>query len=231
MKEVCGSEIIKKNFVIAAVASVIVIAVATYFLLQKPSFIISVSPSTVTIPRGSLDNVIITFDPPEIPQNLGTGFINLPAGVECPARGPKPPASFWLTLSVGENASPGSYTVGITAEDKDKGLSTSTSFTLTITSVFTVSASPDNFTISRGENQTVTLSYSPQVPSHLGTSTSISGPSPSIQLGGWIEAPFTFPVVVPADAALGTHTVTLVSTDQNTGETATTTITVNVTSA
>ena len=132
LKEACGSKIIKKNFVIAAVvASVVVIAVATYFLLQKPSFTISASPSTITIPRGGTENI--------------------------------------------------------------------------------------------------TLSYDPKVPSHLGTSSGVSGPGSGVQLGEWISAPFTFPVVVSENAVLGTYTVTLEATDRDTGAKATTTITVIVT--
>lgn len=103
-------------------------------VVEKPTFEISASPSVISIPRGGSDNVVITFDPPEIPRNLGTGFSGLPEEVECPDRWPQPPASYWFTLSVSENAEPDNYEVAITAENMESGFEAFAPFTLIIES-------------------------------------------------------------------------------------------------
>lgn len=106
-------------------------AVAAYFLLQKPSFTVSVSPSSLTIPRGGTENVTISYTP-RVPYNLsnsssisGPGFgVQLGEWISAP---------FVFSVVVSENAATGTYTVTLEATDMDIGAKATTTFTVIVT--------------------------------------------------------------------------------------------------
>ena len=107
-----------------------VAAVAACFLLQKPPFTISVSPSTVTIPRGESENLTISYDP-KVPSNL-----SMSTGISGPGTGVQsggwisPPFTFSVVAS--ENAALGTYTVTLEVTDMDTGANATITFTVIV---------------------------------------------------------------------------------------------------
>lgn len=128
-------EIIKKIIPVAAVAvAVIVAAAAVYFLvLRRPSFTISVSPSTLTIARGGSDNITFSYDP-KVPSNLSMSIspqgMVLPQGTQI-GEWVGPPFTFRVIVS--ENVAPGTYEVRVEGTDMDTGAMATTTFTLIVT--------------------------------------------------------------------------------------------------
>jgi len=130
MKTVSG--IIRKNIVIVAVVvSIIIIIGLAYFLLQKPSFTISTSPSTLNIARGGTETITINYDP-NPPFNMGMN-----SSVSGPGSGVQfgnwinPPFTFQVVVS--ENAALGTYTMTLEATDMDTGAKATTTFTVIVT--------------------------------------------------------------------------------------------------
>ena len=130
----------------AVIGTIVIVAAAAYLVLRKPSteeniapgFTISVSPSTLTIPRGGSDNLTITFQGTQLPENLGVVVYGLPqwvqyTGAPGPFAPPQPPTTFILTFTVADNVTIGSYPAGVVCEDMSSTLTGSDNFTLVIT--------------------------------------------------------------------------------------------------
>lgn len=222
----------RKNIVIApSIVIVIVAAVAAYFLLQKPSFTISVTPATVTIARGMSENVTFSYNP-KVPSNLRTGSSISGPGTGVQLMPVTPPSPFTFTIVVSENAALGTYTVTLEATDGDTGARATTTFTVIVTAPsFTISVSPSTLTIARGGSDNITFSYDPKVPSNLSMGIVPQGIElpPGSEIGEWVNPPFTFRVIVPENIEPGTYEVNVEATDMDTGAKATTTFTLIVT--
>jgi len=95
---------------------------------QGGQFSISVSPSSVTIPRGESGNVTVSYSP-GVPFNLGmsssSGYDKIQLNFSAPP--------FTYTVVVSGDAVPGSYTVTLEATDTDTGAEATTTFTVVVT--------------------------------------------------------------------------------------------------
>jgi len=131
--------------VVAIVVVIVAVGSGIYFLVLRkpseggaPSFTISVSPKSLSISRGSSENLTITFQPAQVPSRLGYEVHGLPEGVQYSgAPGsftpPSPPTTFVLTFTVADNAPTGNYSVTVICEDMDRNLTSSDNFALLIT--------------------------------------------------------------------------------------------------
>lgn len=118
---------------VVAVCIIVVAVVAVYFLLQMPSFTISVSPSTLTVPRGGSENITFSYDP-EVPFDLSMSIV--PQGIELPPNvqiGEFVDPPFTFRVIVPENVAPGTYEVTVEATDMNTGAKATTAFTLVVT--------------------------------------------------------------------------------------------------
>jgi hypothetical protein len=111
-----------------AVACVIVVVAAVLLALRGPSFSISVSPGTLTIPRGGSENVTISYSP-EVPQNLSTNFETGSAWINVSPTDPP----FTFTVNVSSNAITGEYTVTVEAIDGNTGARATATFRVVVT--------------------------------------------------------------------------------------------------
>jgi len=95
-----------------------------------PPFGISVSPSTLTAPRGGSGNLTINFQA-QVPSRLGYEVEGLPQGVQY-SGAPGSSTTFVLTFTVAEDAMVGSYSATVVCTDMDRDLSSSDNFTLVL---------------------------------------------------------------------------------------------------
>lgn len=132
----------------AIVVGIIVIAAAAYLFLSRkpseggaPSFTISVSPKSLSVPKGSSGTLTITVSPSEYGSSISTGMTiaGAPQGVRILAEnasvGPTGPNSFSYTFGVVENAPLGTYTVtlAVVTYVPSPSLTASDNFMLTVT--------------------------------------------------------------------------------------------------
>lgn len=99
-----------------------------------PSFAISVSPKSLSVPHGGSENPTIIIQP-QVPSRLGYEVGGFPAEVQY-SGGPilAPPfRTFVLTFTVAENVQAGSYPATVVCENVDSGLRASDNFTLIVT--------------------------------------------------------------------------------------------------
>lgn len=132
--------------------------------VASPTFSISASPNSVSVQQGSSGFVTIStaalngFD-----NTIGLSVSGLPANVTPTFNPPSITApgtgSSTLNFAVGSTVAPGTYSLTVTGTGG--GATKTATVTLTITAVppsFTISASPNSLTLSRGGSGTSTIS-------------------------------------------------------------------------
>jgi len=112
------------------VACVVAVAV-TYFLVPRaPAFTISASPSTITISKGGIENITLSYHP-NVPSNLSVSSSVSGSGSGVQFGGwINEPFTFQVVAS--ENALSGTYTITLEAIDVDTGVKATTTLTVIV---------------------------------------------------------------------------------------------------
>src|SRR3989475_436014 len=129
----------------------------------QPSFMLSASPRSLSIPQGASGASTISVTP----QNGFTGSVSLsasglPSGVTASFSTNPATASSTLTLTASSSATTGTFSVVVTGTSGSLTGSTTVSVTVTSGPNFTLSASPSSLSIPQGASGTSTISVTPQ---------------------------------------------------------------------
>ena len=179
-----------------------------------PAFILSASPTSVSIAQGASGTSTITINP----QNGFSGGVSfsatgLPSGVTASFSPNPATASSTLTLTASSTAATGTSTVTVTGTSGSLSNSATVSLTVSAGPNFTLSASPSSVSVTQGSSTTTTISIGAQNGFNSGVTLSASG------LPGGVSASFS------PNPATGSSTLTLTASSTATAGTATVTVT------
>ncbi len=128
-----------------------------------PTFTLSASPSSLTIPQGASGASTISVTPQNgFGSSVSLSASGLPAGVTASFSANPATASSTLTLTAGSTATPGTFSVTVTGASGTLSNSTTVSLTVSAAPNFTLSASPSSLSILQGASGTSTISVSAQ---------------------------------------------------------------------
>jgi hypothetical protein len=186
----------------------------TYSEVPAPSFTMSLSPASLTVPRGSAGQIALTITP----QNGFGGQVSLtlrgaPSGVtvtpsQVQVQGP---TAVPLSLSVNGSVAPGTY--ALTLEGASGDLSASAALTLTVPEPsFEFALSPTSLSLDVGSQGTLIADLTPTNGfsgtvsfSLMSAPAGVSLASSSVDLQGGVSVPLTLNVA--ASATPGTYTL------------------------
>jgi subtilase family serine protease len=187
-----------------------------------PSFMLSASPSSLSITQGSSGTSTITVtDAGGFTGSVTLAASGLPSGVTA-AFGTNPTSgSSVLTLTASSTATTGTSTVTITGTSGSLTATTTVALTVSATATpnFTIAASPASVTVTQGAGGTSTITITSTGGFNSATTLSASG------LPTGVTAAFSTNPVTPAANGSATSTLTLTASSSATVGAATVTIT------
>src|SRR5438309_7933896 len=203
----------------------------TSIVAPPPTYTLSASPSSLSIPQGASGASTISVTP----QNGFTGSVSLsasgqPSGVTASFSTNPATASSTLTLAASSTATTGTFSVVVTGTSGSLTGSATVSVTVTPGPTFTLSASPSSLSIPQGASGTSTISVTPQNGFTGSVSLSASG-QPSGVTASFSTNPATTSstVTLTASSTATTGTFSVVVTGTSGSLTNTTTVALTVT--
>ena len=196
----------------------------------SPTFVLSASPSSLTIVQGTTGTSAITITP----SNSFSGSVTLsasglPSGVTASFVPNPATTSSTLTFTAGSTAAKGTSTVTVTGTSGSLTQTTTISLTVSASPTYTISASPSTLSVVQGTSGTSTITITPS----SGFSGSVTLSASGLPTG--VTATFspnpasttsTLTLAASATASLGTATVTITGTSGSITQTTTISLTV-----
>jgi hypothetical protein len=197
---------------------------------ELPTFTMSASPASLSIPQGASGNRTITI----IPHNRFTGIValvatGLPTGVTASFSQASTTTTSTLKLSAASSATLG--TAAITITGTSGSLSSTASETLTITAApsFAVSAAPASLSVVQGATGSSAITIAPLNGFSSAVTLTASGLPTGVTASfstATTAQPGTLTLTATASATLGTATITITGTSGSLQRTATVSLTV-----
>jgi phage terminase large subunit-like protein len=196
-----------------------------------PSFSLSASPTAVTIANGgAAGKTVISVNPVNgFSGNVMLTASGLPTGVTASFSSNPVASTSTLTLTASSTAATGTATVTVTGTSGSLKKTTTVQLTVTQLPTYTLSASPNNLTITQAGQGTSTITINPLNGFDGSVTFSASGlPSGVTAIFGTNPATTSSTVTLTAGATatLGTATVTITGTSGSLKETTTISLTV-----